>query len=91
MILYALFSIFIFVLGLIANLLTGIPGISELNTAIEPYIQAISNLLTSGMDLVGFFIPIGLIKILLPVVIIIEIVVENLDVIKFAMKKVLGR
>lgn len=91
MILYALFSIFIFVLGLITNLLTGIPGINELNTAIEPYIQAISNLLTSGMDLVGFFIPIGLIKVLLPVVIIIEIVVENLDVIKFAMKKVLGR
>lgn len=91
MILYALFTIFIFVLGLIANLLTGIPGVDSLNQAIEPYIQAISNLLTSGMDLVGFFIPIGLIKVLLPVVIIIELVIENLDVIKFALKKVLGR
>lgn len=91
MILYGVFSILLFVLGLITNLLTGIPGINDLNTAIEPYIQAISNLLTSGMDLVGFFVPIGLIKVLLPVVIIIELVVENLDIIKFALKKVLGR
>lgn len=91
MILYGIFSILLFVLGLITNLLTGIPGVNALNEAIEPYIQGISNLLTSGMDLVGFFVPIGLIKILLPVVIIIELVVENLDIIKFALKKVIGR
>lgn len=91
MILYGIFTIFIFVLGLVASLLSGIPGVDSLNQAIEPYIQAISNLLTSGMDLVGFFIPISLIKILLPTVIIIELVVENLDVIKFALKKVIGR
>lgn len=91
MILYGIFTIFIFVLGLVASLLSGIPGVDSLNQAIEPYIQAISNLLTSGMDLVGFFIPISLIKVLLPTVIIIELVVENLDVIKFALKKVIGR
>lgn len=91
MILYGIFTIFIFVLGLVASLLSGIPGIDSLNQAIEPYIQAISNLLTSGMDLVGFFLPISLIKVLLPTVIIIELVVENLDVIKFALKKVIGR
>lgn len=91
MILYGIFTIFIFVLGLVASLLSGIPGVDSLNQAIEPYIQAISNLLTSGMDLVGFFIPINLIKVLLPTVIIIELVVENLDVIKFALKKVIGR
>lgn len=91
MILYGIFTIFIFVLGLIASLLSGIPGVDSLNQAIEPYIQAISNLLTNGMDLVGFFIPISLIKVLLPTVIIIELVVENLDVIKFALKKVIGR
>lgn len=91
MILYGIFTIFIFVLGLVASLLSGIPGVDSLNQAIEPYIQAISNLLTSGMDLLGFFIPISLIKVLLPTVIIIELVVENLDVIKFALKKVIGR
>ena len=91
MILYGIFSVLLFVLGLITNLLTGIPGINDLNTAIEPYIVGISNLLTSGMDLVGFFIPIGLIKVLLPVVIVIELIVENLDIIKFALKKVIGR
>lgn len=91
MILYLIFKIFIFLLGLIANLLNGIPGLNSINSSIEPYIQGLSDLITGGINLISFFLPMNLIKILIPIVITIELIIQNLDIIKFAIKKVLGR
>lgn len=91
MILYFIFKIFIFLLGLIANLLNGIPALNSINQSIEPYIQGLSDLITGGINLISFFLPMNLIKILIPIVITIELIIQNLDIIKFAIKKVLGR
>lgn len=91
MILYFIFKIFIFLLGLIASLLNGIPALNSINTSIEPYIQALSDLIVGGINLISFFLPMNLIKILIPIVITIELIIQNLDIIKFAIKKVLGR
>lgn len=91
MILYALFSLFLVLLGLILGVLSGLPGLNSINTAIQPYIDALVNLINSGSNLLGFFIPISLLKVLLPLVITIELIVDNMDVIKFAFKKITGR
>lgn len=91
MILYALFSLFLVLLGLILGVLSGLPGLNSINTAIQPYIDALVNLINSGSNLLGFFIPISLLKVLLPLVITIELIVDNMAVIKFALKKITGR
>lgn len=91
MILYALFKVFLIIIKLIATLLNGIPGISAINSAIEPYIQAISDLIMGGINLISFFLPMGLIKILIPIVITLEILLHNLDIIKFGIHKIFGR
>lgn len=91
MILYALFKLFLIIIKLIASLLNGIPGISAINSAIEPYIQAISDLIMGGINLISFFLPMGLIKILIPIVITLEILIHNLDIIKFGIHKIFGR
>lgn len=91
MILYALFSLFLVLLGLILGVLSGLPGLNSINTAIQPYIDALVNLINSGSNLLGFFIPISLLKVLLPLVITIELIVDNMAVIKFAFKKITGR
>ena len=91
MILYALWKILLVVVNIITSLLNGIPAINSLNTQIEPYIQAISNLITNGMNLISFFLPMGLIKVLIPIVITIEIIMHNLDAIKWVVRKITGR
>lgn len=91
MILYALFSLFLVLLGLILGVLSGLPGLNSINAAIQPYIDALVNLINSGSNLLGFFIPISLLKVLLPLVITIELIVDNMAVIKFAFKKITGR
>lgn len=91
MILYALFKLLLFLITIIANFLNEIPGISAINQSIEPYIQAISNLIMGGLELISFFLPMNLIKILIPIIITIELIIHNLDIIKFGIKKIFGR
>lgn len=91
MILYGLYRVLLFVLDIILSLINNIPAINSINTAIEPYIVAISNLIVGGINLISFFLPMQLIKILIPIVITIEIIIENLDIIKFALKHTINR
>lgn len=91
MILYALFKVLLFIITIIAGILNGIPGVNTINQSIEPYIQGISDLIMGGIELISFFIPMGLIKIIIPIVITIEIILHNLDIIKFGIKKIFAR
>lgn len=91
MILYALFKLLLFLITIIANILNGIPGINTINQSIEPYIQAISNLIMGGLELISFFLPMNLIKIIIPIIITIELILYNLDIIKFGIKKIFAR
>ena len=91
MILYALWKILLFIVNIIMGLLNSIPAINEINQSIEPYIQAISNLITNGMSLISFFLPMGLIRLLIPIVITIEVIMHNLDAIRWVIKKIIGR
>jgi hypothetical protein len=90
MILYGLFSLFLILLGIILTPLASLPGISSVESAIQPYINALIQLIQSGSNLIGFFVPISLLKVLLPIVLSIELIVSNLDIIKFAFKKITG-
>lgn len=91
MLLYALFSLFLILLGVLLTPLASLPGLSNINTAIQPYLDGLISLIQSGSNLIGFFVPISLLKVLLPVVLSIELIVENLDIIKFAFHKVTAR
>lgn len=91
MLLYALFSLFLVLLGVLLAPLASLPGLAQIQTAIQPYIDALVNLIQSGSNLIGFFIPIALLKVLLPVVLSIELIVDNLDILKFAFHKITGR
>lgn len=90
MIIYALLSVLVVIIGLLLSVLDAIPGVDSLNAAIEPYIQSLVTVIDSGANLISFFVPISLLKILIPVVITIELVVDNFDIIKFVFKKILG-
>lgn len=91
MLLYALFSLFLILLGILLSPLASLPGLPEIQTVIQPYINALINLIQSGSNLIGFFVPISLLKVLLPVVLSIELIVSNLDILKFAFHKITGR
>lgn len=91
MLLYALFSLFLILLGVLLTPLASLPGLASINTAIQPYLDGLISLIQSGSNLIGFFVPISLLKVLLPVVLSIELIVENLDIIKFAFHKVTAR
>lgn len=77
-------------MGVILNLLSSIPGINSLNEAIQPYITALTNLINSGATLIGYFLPIPLLKILIPVVITIELIVEGFDLVQWIYNKIRG-
>lgn len=91
MIIYGIFKVLIYIFGFILKFLEVIPGVSSINTAIEPYINALTNLIQSGLGFVSFFLPISLLKVLIPLVITIKLVVDNIDIFKFILKKTLGR
>lgn len=91
MILYALFKSLIFIISLFLSLLTSIPGVSSINAAIQPYIDGMVNLISGASNLIGFFLPISLLKVLLPIIITIELVVDNINLIKFVLRKILNR
>ncbi len=91
MLLYALFSLFLILLSILLTPLANLPGLDSIQTAIQPYINALVQLIQSGSNLIGFFVPISLLKVLLPTVLTIELIINNLDIIKFAFKKITGR
>ena len=91
MLLYALFSLFLILLSILLTPLANLPGLDSIKTAIQPYINALVQLIQSGSNLIGFFVPISLLKVLLPTVLTIELIINNLDIIKFAFKKITGR
>lgn len=90
MIVYGLFKVLIYLFSFILSFLDSIPGVDTINTAIQPYITAITNLIQSGLGFVSFFLPISLLKVLIPIVITIRIVVDNIDIFKFILKKTIG-
>ncbi len=90
MIIYGLFKVLIYLFSFILSFLDSIPGVDTINTAIQPYITAITNLIQSGLGFVSFFLPISLLKVLIPIVITIRIVVDNIDIFKFILKKTIG-
>lgn len=91
MIIYGLFKILIYLFGFILSFLDSIPGFDAVNNAIQPYIDSLTNLIQSGLGFVSFFLPISLLKVLIPLVITIKLVVDNIDIFKFILKKTLGR
>lgn len=91
MIVYGLFKVLIYIFGFILSFLDSIPGVDAINNAIQPYVAALTNLIQSGLGFVSFFLPISLLKVLIPIVITIKIIVDNIDVFKFILKKTLGR
>lgn len=91
MIIYGIFKVLIYIFGFILSFLDSIPGFDAVNNAIQPYIDALTNLIQSGLGFVSFFLPISLLKVLIPLVIIIKLVVDNIDIFKFILKKTLGR
>lgn len=90
MIVYGLFKVLIYLFSFILSFLDSIPGVDTINTTIQPYITAITNLIQSGLGFVSFFLPISLLKVLIPIVITIRIVVDNIDIFKFILKKTIG-
>lgn len=91
MIITAILEIFIFILGLLLSVLDIIPGVNSINNAIQPYIDSLVQVINSGANLISFFVPIALLKVLIPLVLIIEIAIETLDIVKFGLRHTINR
>ena len=76
--------------GVILDLLNSIPGVNSINEAIAPYTEALNNLITSGSALIGYFLPLTLLKVLIPIVITIEIVTEGFNLFQWIYNKIRG-
>ena len=90
MIVYWILKMQLKMLEIVLNLLNQIPGIDSLNESLQPYITALTNLINSGATLIGYFLPIGLLKVLIPVVITIELLTEGFDVFQWIYNKIRG-
>lgn len=92
MIIYALLSLLVTIISaLLGGILTLIPALDSINQSIQPYITSLTTVINSGANLISFFLPVALLKVLIPIVITLEIVITNLDLIKFIMKKTINR
>ena len=90
MITYYFFKAQLIMVGVILNLLNSIPGVNSINEAIAPYTAALSNMITSGSALIGYFLPLGLLRVLIPIVIIIEIATEGFNIFQWVYNKIRG-